>query len=129
MYGIRAARASLLAAANASAMGSAIEGAEAVGHLGQVLVAPPGHADHVVAGLTRVLEQPRDRVRGLECREDALEAGELPERAEGLLVRHRLVPGAPGVPELRVLRSDARIVEARRNRMGLEDLAFLVGED
>src|SRR4029079_12368372 len=70
---------------------------------------------------------PGDRVRALERRDDALEPGELAQRQQRLGVGYRHVPGAPGVAEHRVLGADARVVEPGGDRVGLEDLAGLVG--
>ena len=59
----------------------------------------------------------RDRVRALERGDDALLLGEHAERRDRLLVADRLVGHAAGVAEIAVLRPDARIVEAGRDRV------------
>src|SRR3954453_13277384 len=89
--------------------------------LSHVLVAPPGEAENVEALLARVLQQPGDRVRGLERRDDALEAGELLEGAQRLLVGDPDVGGAAAVAEVGVLGPDAGVIEAGGDRSGLED--------
>src|SRR4051794_19884673 len=129
MYGIRAARPSSLAAAKAAAM-SAIELVEPSRDLGEVLVSATAQAHDVVSiGRATLGEQPGDHVRGLQGGDDALEARELTERADGVVVDARLIPGTAGVAEPRVLGPNARIVESRRDGMGLEDLPLGVGQD
>src|SRR5579884_2943191 len=81
--------------------------------LGEVLVAAAAqaHEDQLrvqVAGA-------RERVRRLEGRDDPLGPGEVGERLQRLLVGRDAVLGAPGVAQERVLRPDARIVEAGRD--------------
>src|SRR3954447_15868124 len=90
-YGMRAARPSPRAASNAPAMRSrpdvsAIETLEPRDRLGQILIAPAGETQDVITRLARILEQPRDRMGGLERRDDALEARQLAEGEEGLVV-------------------------------------------
>src|SRR5438034_9065566 len=67
-------------------------------------------------------------MRRLERGEDALGTGEALERRERLLVRRDAVLGPAGVAEEGVLRADAWIVEPRRDRVRVGDLAVLVGE-
>src|SRR3954452_19973987 len=93
--------------------------------LREVLVAAAREADQVEIALG-LLEHPRERVRRLQRRDDALHGGELHERGDRLLVGHRLVAGAPGVAQERVLRTAARVVEARGDRMRLGDLPVVV---
>ena len=69
------------------------------------------------------------RVRGLERRDDPLEPGAPLERGERLVVGHRDVARAAGVAQPRVLGADARVVEAGRDRVRLEDLAVVVLQD
>ena len=68
-------------------------------------------------------------MRGLERRDDPLQLGQPAERRERLLVGHRLVARAPGVAQPGVLRADAGIVQAGRDRVRLGDLALLVLHD
>ena len=70
----------------------------------------------------------RDRVGGLECRQDAFGAGRGPHRGDRLAIRGRgdLDPAAFG--QRGQLRPDARIVESGRRRVGLDDLAVGVLE-
>src|SRR4051812_40769005 len=71
-YGMSAAR--LPWDRNASAMRApATAGSLATKHLCEVLVASAGQGDEVQGARTRVREQPRERVRGLERRHDPLE--------------------------------------------------------
>ena len=74
-------------------------------------------------------ERPGDRVGGLERRDDALQPRHGLERVERLRVGDRLVGGAAGVAQVRVLRAGAGVVEAGRDRVRLEDLAVLVLHD
>src|SRR5437764_10740749 len=67
-------------------------------------------------------------MRRLERGEDALGSREILERRERLLVRRDAVLGPARVAEERVLRPDAGIVEPRRDRVRVGDLAVLVGE-
>ena len=48
--------------------------------------------------------------------------------ASAVVVGDRDVAGPAGVAQVGVLGADARVVEAGRDRVGLEDLALLVGE-
>src|SRR5215210_9408242 len=73
----------------------------------------PG-ADGVLVGLA-VGEEPRDRVRRLESRDDPLQTGELAEPAHGVGVGHGHISGAPRVAQISVLRPDPGIVEAGRD--------------
>src|SRR5437867_4752322 len=65
---------------------------------------------------------------GLQGGDDALETGELAKRAERPVVGDGLVAGPAGVAEVGVLGADARVVEAGRDRVRLEDLSVLVRE-
>src|SRR3954452_11390783 len=61
-------------------------------HLSQILVSTPGKTQHVIANVvTRVLEPPRNRMRGLQRRDDPLEPRQLGEGRERLRVGHREV--------------------------------------
>jgi hypothetical protein len=111
----------------------AVQRRELGGRLVEVLVAPAGHGEEIEApdvgiALSRVFQEPGDRVRGLEGREDPLEAGELAESPQGVRVRDREVGGTAAVAEVGVLGADPRIVESGRDRVRLEDLAPLVGQ-
>ena len=64
----------------------------------------------------------------LERRNDALRLAEPVERRERLVIGARDVLGPARVAQVRVLGADARIVEARRDRMRVHDLAVLVGQ-
>src|SRR4051794_7029549 len=132
-YGMRAARPSPRAASNAPAMRSrpdvsAIETLEPRDRLGQVLVASAGEAQDVITRLARILEQPRDRVGGLERRDDALEACQLSEGAQRLVVSDGRIQGPTAVPQMGVLGADARVVQTGGDRVRLEDLAVLISE-
>src|SRR5207302_11263317 len=70
----------------------------------------------------------RECMSRLERRKDALGAGEVAEGGERLLVRGAHIFGAAGVAEERMLWADARVVEAGRDRVGVEHLAVLVRE-
>ena len=65
----------------------------------------------------------------LERRNDALGPREQVERRQRLLVGARQVLGAARIAKRGVLRPDARVVEARRDRVRVGDLAVLVGQD
>src|SRR5262245_10832762 len=133
MYGISAARFSLRASSNARAILStpvacavssvAISGSNPVKDLGQILVTPAAQRQDVEPGDVRgPFQQPCDRVRRLERGQDSLQPGELPEGAQRRLVGDREVSRAAGVPQLRVLGPDARVVEPGGDRVRLEDL-------
>src|SRR3954470_20285066 len=94
---------------------------------GEVLVPAPGEAHEVQLG-GRGVQQPGDRVGGLERRDDPVAGRQLAERRDRLLVGDRLVARAAAVAQPGVLGAAARIVEARRDRVGLEDLALAVLE-
>jgi hypothetical protein len=66
------------------------------------------------------------RVAGLQRGDDALGlAGQL-ERLQRLGIGDRDILRAPDIVQPRMFRPDARIIEARRDRMPFEDLAILV---
>src|SRR3954451_11988515 len=92
--------------AKASAMRSAT--AE---YLGEVLVAAARQRDQVELAVVGVGEHPRERVRGLERRDDPLELRHAPEGGDRLVVGHRHVLGPALVAHERVLRPGARVVE------------------
>ena len=75
-----------------------------------------------------VLEQPGDRVSGLQRRDDSLQPRQLAEGGKGLLVGDGDVAGAAGVAQVGVLGADAGIVEASRDRVRLENLPLLIGQ-
>src|ERR671935_1359499 len=84
MYGISAARPS--AALNAAAMRSVPE-AKLGKNLREVLVPAAGEADQVERVRRCIaLQRPRDRVRGLERRDDAFQLGDAAQGRERLLV-------------------------------------------
>ena len=68
-------------------------------------------------------------MRRLERRDDPLGAREPLEGVERFRVRARQILRPSGVAQERVLRTDARIVESGRDRVGIGDLAVVVGED
>ena len=92
----------------------------------EVLVAAPGEADddHVALQLGRSGE----RVGGLERGDDPLRLGQPAEGVERLVVGRRAVLDAARVAQLGMLRPDARVVESGRDRVRVDDLAVLVGE-
>src|SRR4051794_41164015 len=120
MYGISAARPSSRASAKAAAIlstpvavpvASAIERLQTLQCLRQVLVSPAGKTQKVIARGARVLQQPGDRMGGLQGRHDSLQPGQFAEGEQGLLVGDRGVTGAARIAELGVLGAHARIVE------------------
>src|SRR3954454_10745271 len=130
---MRAARPSERAPSNASAIRSApaatvsaIELVETRYRLGQILVSAPTET-HEVISLRRIRsgsggfagQKPRDRVRRLKRRQDALQARKLAERPQRLGIRHRLIAGTPGIAKLRVLRPNPRVVKAGRDGVRL----------
>ena len=68
-------------------------------------------------------------MRALERRDDALELGEVLESLKRLRVGGSDEPCAFRLLPCRELGSDAGVVEARRDRVGIRDLAVLVLED
>src|SRR5215204_305274 len=78
-------------------------------NLGEVLVAAAREADDHELGVDVV--DTRERVCGLEGRDDPLGPRQAPEGGERLLVGRADVARAAGVPQERVLRPDARVVE------------------
>src|SRR5919198_889198 len=81
----------------------------------EILVTPPGQAhDDGRALRQRTLEQPAERVRGLECRKDSLCSSERPEPVDRVLVGRRRVLGQTRLFQIAVLRSHAGIVQSRR---------------
>src|SRR4029077_5380852 len=118
-YGISAARLPL--AANAAAIRSTPSMPRALGlveHCGKVLVAAPGQADQVELAVA-LREHPSERVRGLERRDDPLQARELAKARERLGVGHGLVARAAAVAQKRVLGPGARVVQPRGDRVRL----------
>src|SRR6266481_2947901 len=96
-------------------------------HLSEVLVATAAEPDE--DQLRVELPGARERVRRLERGDDPLGAGEVAERLERLRVVCPHILRSADVPKVRVLRADARIVEAGRDRVRVGDLPVLVGED
>src|SRR5438067_1542894 len=74
----------------------------------------------------RQLDGVGDRVRGLERRDDALDAAAVVESGQRFLIGDRDVLRAFDVLQPGVLGTDARVVQAGRDRVGLDDLAVLV---
>ena len=74
------------------------------------------------------LRQRRDRVGGLERGQDPLGPGHRPHRGDGLAVGGRRHLEPAGLGEGRELRPDARVVEAGRRGVRLDDLAVRVLE-
>jgi hypothetical protein len=72
------------------------------------------------------MAKPSDHVRRLERGDDALRSREQLETIEGVDVRRAGVRRDPLVLQIGVLRTDARVVEPSRDRMGLHDLAIRV---
>src|SRR3990172_5395718 len=68
-------------------------------------------------------------VRALQGRDDALEDGEEPEALQGLLIRHPDVCRTADLHEVRVLGSDAGIIEPCRHRVRGLNLAVAVLQD
>ena len=65
----------------------------------------------------------------LQGRDDALKARDFAERCERVAVCDRLVARAAAVAQEGVLGAGARVIEAGRDRVGLNDLALLVLHD
>ena len=85
-------------------------------------------SDSGVAGRARCPSSmaPGQRVRRLDGRDDALGAAEQAERLHGLVVGGVAVLGAADVAQPGVLGPDARVVEARGDRVRLDGLAVVV---
>ena len=96
-------------------------------NFGEILVAAAREADDDELGVA--VERARERVRRLERRDDPLRLAEAVERRERLVVGRGDVLGPARVAQVGVLGADARIVEPGRDRVRVEDLAVLVGED
>src|SRR5204862_129855 len=77
----------------------------------------------------RELHHSRKRMRGLERRNDTFEARAELKGGQRLFIGCRKVFYALDVAQPRMLRTDARIIEARRNRMRLFDLPVAVHEE
>ena len=93
----------------------------------EVLVAAAGEAEQ--HELLLELGDPRERVGGLERGNDSLGARQAAEGGERLLVGGGDVLGAAVVAQRGVLRARAGVVEPGRDRLGVQHLAVLVGED
>ena len=98
-----------------------------VEHLGEILVAASRQPDENRLGIE--VERAGERVRRLERRQDALRGREAVKGCERLRVRCRHVLGPARVAQVRMLGADSRVVEAGRDRVRVEDLTVLVGED
>ena len=85
---------------------------------GEILVPAAREADEDQLGVE--LGGPCQSVRRLERRDDPLRLGEAVERGERLRVGRRTVLGPAGVPQERVLRPDAGVVEPRGDRVGVQ---------
>src|SRR3954469_25693639 len=79
-------------------------------HFLQVLVAAPGQAHEVELARLARRQQPGDRVRGLERRDDALQPRQRLERGERVGVGYRLVGRAAAVAQPGVLGARAGVV-------------------
>src|SRR5579884_577037 len=87
--------------------------------LGEILVAPAGKPDQ--DQLRVELARPRERMRRLERRDDALAARQVAKRRERLVVARAEILRSADVPKVRVLGADARIVEPGGDRMRVGD--------
>src|SRR4029079_16786384 len=87
-------------------------------YLGHVLVPSARQTENVESVPPRVLQQPGHGVRGLQRRDDALEAGELGESGERLLVRDADIAGPAAVAQVSGIPADAGLVEAAGRRGG-----------
>src|SRR5690349_3483368 len=94
-------------------------------YLGEVLVAAPRQRDEVQPAVAWIRERPRERVRGLERRDDSFEARHPAEGSDRLVVGHGHIAGAPLVAHPGVLRTGTGVVEAGRDGVRLEDLTLL----
>src|SRR4051812_44667863 len=100
--------------------------APALGDRGHVLVTATGEPDDDQLRATRDdLVERGDGVRGLERAQDAFATCEPLDRREGLLVGARYVRHRTGVLPVRVLGTDAWIIEARADRVRVRDLTVL----
>src|ERR1051325_4294130 len=98
-------------------------------HLRHVLVAAPAeihHHDLPAADRAAVAQQPAERMRRLQRGDDAFRLAQFVERLQREVVAAVVVLDAPDLLQVRVLGADGRIVEARRNRVRLRDLAELI---
>src|SRR5690606_26672512 len=77
------------------------------------------HDDLVTAHLRRAPDDLGEGMARLQRRDDALETGEKLERLERLMIEDRNIFDPATVLQPRMLRADARIVEAGRDRMTL----------
>src|SRR5713226_7922841 len=94
-----------------------------------VLVPAPRKADEDApawAELARDHACVVQRVRGLERRHDALEPGAELERLHRVLVADGHIVDTLRVAQERMLRTDPWIVQTRRDRVGVEDLAVAI---
>src|SRR3978361_1617838 len=105
-----------------------IEALQLSQRLGEILVAPARQADEVRTG-TRVLERPGDRVRAFQGGDDALQARGLSKGGQGLPVVHGQVPSPGLIAPPGTDGAAARVIEAGRDRVRLEDLTVLVLHD
>src|SRR5262249_44741779 len=83
------------------------------------------HHEMIFRLLWRELDHARKRMRGLECRDDALEARAELKSDERLVIGSRKIFHALQIVEPRMLGTNAGIVESRRDRMRLLDLAVM----
>src|SRR5688572_18577527 len=94
-----------------------------------VLVAAPAHIHHeeiVARERRRQSLDESERMRRLERWDDALEPRRHLEGVERLLIGDGNIFHPAGISEPGMLRSDAGIIEARRDRMSFEDLSVVV---
>ena len=97
--------------------------------LRHVLVAAAGEIDHhqmILRPLRRELHHLGDGVRRFQRRDDAFQPRQQLERRERLVVGRREIGDAAGLVQPGMLRPDAGIIEAGRDRMRVLDLAVVV---
>src|SRR5215213_11154658 len=102
---------------------------EMLRHRSQVLVAPAGQIEHhqmVLRLIGREIDQPGERMRGLQRRNDTFELAAQLKRGQRLVVGGGQKRDAAEVAQPRMFGTDAGIVEAGRYRMRFVDLAVLV---
>src|SRR5581483_10565955 len=96
-----------------------------------ILVAAAGKIDDddlIFFKLRRERQQLGERVGAFECGADALRSRELFKRRERLAIGRAGEANYAGVAQVAELRSDAGVIEPRRDRVGLAHLAVAVLE-
>mmetsp|Transcript_27017 Transcript_27017/g.27387 ORF Transcript_27017/g.27387 Transcript_27017/m.27387 type:complete len:259 (-) Transcript_27017:858-1634(-) len=97
-----------------------------LGNLGHILIPPSTHINHQIlpgSHLLRQLDSIKNSVTRLQRRNNTLVFAHHFESLQGFLVRHGLVDRPPRILEERVLRSNSRVIEPRRDGMGVEGLS------